>query len=574
MKCSFCGKELEAGAEFCPECGMILSLGDIDTGSGADDEIEVPEFTPNIFHGDDIEEQIPQPAMELEVKDEEEFAPVVEGIPEYVTNEEAVEDGFAAEDSIEPVAAEEEKEDVIDIAETGFAPPEYDATPIVVNPEDVVIEKVETPVEEAVEEEVPVVEEAAPEQETLAEAVVEEEKKKPIHDDSLIEALFDSVTVDDDDEEEYEDITNKFDKPEKTKKKSSNTGYAMVFLLVAVLVGIIFAAGHIYDNVLPSIREKASENEVTDVDATADSVTDESDESKETTSKKDTSSTESTKVSTLPGLMTTTKADSSTTTTKSSTTASTSTTKSTTTLPALTATTNSSTLPSSYTTTTRPTTTTTRPTTTTTRPTTEATTTTRPATTTTTTQATTESYTFDANVQVQSPSSYNIDETIVYPSYNAIDFKVSPSSSAANIYTLSYGYYLTAYALQNGYYYVYSHRYGLYGWVSASDVYEYVEETTTAAQTTTAQTTTTAATVSDYKEFASSYDAVVNSDVGLNVRTGPGTGYGVSVVLPYGYTVTVKGYSATDSDWVYVTVTDSSYPYGSPSGWVHSDYLS
>ena len=29
MKCSFCGKELEAGAEFCPECGMILSLGGV-----------------------------------------------------------------------------------------------------------------------------------------------------------------------------------------------------------------------------------------------------------------------------------------------------------------------------------------------------------------------------------------------------------------------------------------------------------------------------------------------------------------------------------------------------------------
>ena len=28
MKCGFCGSELENGAQFCPNCGMIISLGD------------------------------------------------------------------------------------------------------------------------------------------------------------------------------------------------------------------------------------------------------------------------------------------------------------------------------------------------------------------------------------------------------------------------------------------------------------------------------------------------------------------------------------------------------------------
>ena len=92
MKCSFCGKELPNGAEFCPECGMILSLGGAveEKEAPAEAEVEIPDV-PNVFQPMEFEEEVSEPAMELEATDEEEAAPVVEVIPEYVA-EEAVEE--------------------------------------------------------------------------------------------------------------------------------------------------------------------------------------------------------------------------------------------------------------------------------------------------------------------------------------------------------------------------------------------------------------------------------------------------------------------------------------------------
>ena len=73
MKCSFCGKELPQGAEFCPECGMILSLGGAveEKEASAEAEVEIPEYTPNVFQAMDFEEEVSEPAKELEVTDEE-----------------------------------------------------------------------------------------------------------------------------------------------------------------------------------------------------------------------------------------------------------------------------------------------------------------------------------------------------------------------------------------------------------------------------------------------------------------------------------------------------------------------
>ena len=106
------------------------------------------------------------------------------------------------------------------------------------------------------------------------------------------------------------------------------------------------------------------------------------------------------------------------------------------------------------------------------------------------------------------------------------------------------------------------------GWVDADDVYEY--------QPTTQQSTTSGSSSSSgsgYVDYANPYTAMVMSTTGLNFRTGPGTDYGVSVVVPGGYYVTVYGYSETNPGWVYVTVEDSRYPYASPSGWVYESYL-
>ena len=40
MKCSFCGNELENGAQFCPSCGMIISLGDDGDNNEKDSVVE------------------------------------------------------------------------------------------------------------------------------------------------------------------------------------------------------------------------------------------------------------------------------------------------------------------------------------------------------------------------------------------------------------------------------------------------------------------------------------------------------------------------------------------------------
>ena len=132
MKCGFCGKELTEGAEFCPECGMILSLGgvidEVDVKENEVNEVEVPEFTPNVFRAMDFEQEQEVPAMELEVTDEEETAEVVEIIPEYVkpveepsetVAEEAAEE--AAAEALQAVEEAQESE-----AQEEFLAPEYD----------------------------------------------------------------------------------------------------------------------------------------------------------------------------------------------------------------------------------------------------------------------------------------------------------------------------------------------------------------------------------------------------------------------------------------------------------------
>jgi len=88
MKCSYCGNELEKGADFCPECGMILGLNESreERKSEAEEpEFRVPEYTPNVFKAIDVEEEASVPAMELEADGSEDTVPVTENIPEYVS---------------------------------------------------------------------------------------------------------------------------------------------------------------------------------------------------------------------------------------------------------------------------------------------------------------------------------------------------------------------------------------------------------------------------------------------------------------------------------------------------------
>ena len=136
MKCGFCGKELTEGAEFCPECGMILSLGGItnEPDEVKAEELEIPEYTPNVFRAMDFEQEPDEPAMELEASTMEETAEVVEIIPEYTQQEESEKEETAvAEETVEATGepAEEASEpaqenEAEEATEEEFTVPEYD----------------------------------------------------------------------------------------------------------------------------------------------------------------------------------------------------------------------------------------------------------------------------------------------------------------------------------------------------------------------------------------------------------------------------------------------------------------
>ena len=84
MKCSFCGNELENGAQFCPSCGMTISLGDDGDNNEKD---SVVESVYNVFKGNiDKEKQETakqETAKELEINPAEEKVEFVMSIPEF-----------------------------------------------------------------------------------------------------------------------------------------------------------------------------------------------------------------------------------------------------------------------------------------------------------------------------------------------------------------------------------------------------------------------------------------------------------------------------------------------------------
>ena len=521
MKCSFCGKELEQGAEFCPECGMILSLGGVsdqpEEKAQVSEETEIPEYTPNVFKAMDFEEEPEVPAMELEVTDTEETAVVVEAIPEYVPEEEivevsepetveeaveaveeeiydapeydpnaqvsaefmqeaeAVEEAEAYEEQVEPGEKTEEVEVVS--AEDEFAPPEYEAAVEAQSEEEPVYE---LPTEEADEE----YEEAYPVYNADEDEVVPEEK--PTEDESLFAALFES----EDEGEKLEDITPVAQAPVKESGKNSFTS---IVILVIVLVGVVFGGGYVFKNVLPKVVDTSN----TTTSATAEKVDATTAEAESTTDEATTETTEAT----------TTEA--------------------------------------------------------TTEVTTEADITEADTTTEITTETTTQAAVAD---EAEKPSSYNVDEVPFFPINDDIVIKAAPASSASDIILHPYGYPVYAYAKEGGFYYVHSPVLDVMGWVDEDVVLEYVEETTAAAIEETEEDAPAA-------DSEVSYLAVISAPEGLNFRQGPGTDYATKYVVPGGYYVRVTLESAENPGWVYVTIEDSRYPYGSPSGWVSADFL-
>ncbi len=549
MKCSFCGKELEAGAEFCSGCGMILSLGGAseEPETTTEQNPEIPEYTPNVFKAMDIEQEPAVPAMELEVDDAEETAVVVEAIPEYVNDEaetvtptdeeealsdeaqeeeifvapeydpnaeisaefanqsyeaqtEDAEDTAEQEDlseaeDTEPEADEipeevteevaEEQEAYTENQEDEFAPPEYDSGNF----------EVTIPDQDESYDEEPEAEEAYPAYDIQAnESVPEEELTE---DENLFAALFEA-----DDSEKIEDITPTDEKPEKGSKKSIFS----IVLLLAVLVGVVFAGGYVFKNVLPKIVDTsntttAATDEKVDATAKPDDKTTTDKADKTTTENKDTDKTTTEKEST------TEKEDKETTTKK----------------------------PEKETTTRAP-------------------------------ETTTEPSTESNELVVQLPSWYNVDEVPFFPIGGDIGIKAGPSADYADMIIHPYGYPVYAYAKEGSFYYVHSPILDCMGWVSEYDIEEYVEPTTAAPVTDAPEETPSG-------DSGALYYAVISSDVGLNFRMGPGSDYEIKYTVPGGYRVRVTEESSENPGWVYVVIDDASYPYGSPSGWVSSEFL-
>ena len=235
---------------------------------------------------------------------------------------------------------------------------------------------------------------------------------------------------------------------------------------------------------------------------------------------------------------------------------------------------NEATVPSEFESTTAPTTkesttretTTTRPsnTTTTRRTTTTAphTTTTRRAVTTTTRRAvtTTRPSTTAQSTTVQRPATTTPRRTL-YVTEDGVALRTAPNRSAASRLSLSVGADVVVTGEENGYYYVYSNRYGVSGWVSKS----YIASSRPVA---TSERSVSGVASPDVTYSSPKSKTVASDGDGLNLRKGPGTSYGVIRSISDGYPVLVKGTSSSASGWVYVTDTTHGV-----SGWVSAAYL-
>ncbi len=570
MKCSFCGKEIENGAELCPHCGMILSLED--DGSN-EPEIKIPEYTPNVFGAGMKKEEPSAAAMELPADYAEEKVEVVESIPEYVPDEYVFSSGVSSE------AAEQEP---------AFEAPEYDYSAEVeaeVEPqaatEEYIAEEVAQDTSESAE-----IEQSAEEETT--EAIVEESEAEPVFvadapeeaaedvqqenaqdvsdirvpEEDVVYPEYEAFVSESENMENVEDILAKQEEPQEeavivpvqddeeyeevdsdeddiyVKPSKAKSSVATVIALCLLFVCLVFAGGYVVKNVLPEksptktttteavsdVEETTEEDEgdLTETDVTEEETTDDA-ETTEDSSDDETTEEETTAEEEI----TTTEAEETT--------------------EAVTTTRPSTTRPS----TTRPVTTT-RPATT--RPATTRPATTRPATTKPAT--TTDPYGIN-DVKVIKPASYLSKTYKAYVTASSITVRASASASAERVLYLEKGSEVIVYAKQNGFCYVYSTRFGVYGWANAS----YVSQSRPTASTTKAHSGTV-------KPDANGSGKVMYTTDTLNLRKGPATSYGIVKTIPIGHPVKVVGYKSGVSGWAYVTDSTTGI-----NGWVSTAYL-
>lgn len=541
MKCPNCGHELEPGSGFCENCGMITSLENEEAPASSenhDNAREVSGGQPEITDAETVHEPSADgeaPAedtdsnvpYELEADETEQIVPVVE------YNEK---DSEAGENQ---TGVRNEKSDFEDeyTEDGGLEEDEgYDG------------------------------DEGAYEEENVHEPANDE------YEDAEEEESV-SAEQDNDDGMEQEDEDDGLDDMYVTASKSKRNSIIIAVLIVAIVAVTAGAVTMIKNNfskvpvnaetsqseTIDTEKEKATTKptseansettENTTVETTDKETTEKETAEKETTEKQTTEKvtegvTEPSKETTTQKQTTTTRV---TTTTKKPTT----TTK-------------------RYTTTTkRYTTTTTRPTTTkkpttTAKPTTtkKPTTTTRP-TTTTKPSTTTDPYGFGTD-KVEKPKTYlaSSERYKVYVTTGSLTMRSQPNQSSGRVVYVSLGESLTVYAKsQNGFTYVRSDRYGVYGWVSNS----YISKTRPQAE----ETVVVPDLVKPDKQYANPKTMYVNIDIGVRLRKAPEMDAASVRSVSYGFPVKVTGYSSSKSGWVYVTDTTHGV-----TGWVMRSWLS
>lgn len=172
---------------------------------------------------------------------------------------------------------------------------------------------------------------------------------------------------------------------------------------------------------------------------------------------------------------------------------------------------------------------------------------------------TTSPYGFN-NVTVQKPASTSSNPYKVYVMESSITMRNKPSIKGERVVYLPIGTPCTVYAKQDGFFYVRSDRYGVYGWVSA----DYVSKSRPVSDTTTVVPNL----VKPDKTYSTPQTKHVTAAEGLRLRKGPGTKYDTILLIDIGFPVKVTGYSSTVSGWVYVTDTTHGV-----NGWVSAEYI-
>ena len=618
MKCSFCGNELENGAQFCPGCGMIISLGEDGDNNEKDN---VVESVYNVFKGNTDKENQgtvkKETAKELEIDPSEEKVEFVMSIPEFEeydaepiktpetleipdNSAEAKEEAVADEDT-----AEEEMEDIYSYSSEDMKEPE-EKLDIRVPEMDVIYEGPEKAPEAIA------VPEVSPKNEKLRQQKQAKENLKKISPDKK--------------------ENKKAPKTEKSKKEPPKAEPAkkkgidgikiegvlgIAIAVVVLLIGCVYAIkndkipvlGELFaDDNKPEFVGENGEEVYTDVNGnyyycdddgvsypyialippteedeedTTETTTEEdtTESTTETTTGEDTteSTTQTTAESTTETTTeTTTKETTTETTTKETTTKETttkeSTTKETTTKPTTTKPiTTTKPVTTTKPATTKPVTTTkpaatTKPSTTkpaTTKPVVPSTTkpvvTTKPATTkpATTKPSTTKDPYGINDVTVKKPASYLAKSYTAYVTAEGLNLRSKPTTDSERVLFLSKGADVVVLAKENGFCYIKSNRYGVYGWVSANYL---------AASRPQSESVVQSGTVTPDQKYATA--EIKYTINGLNVRKGPGTNYAVVGLVPISYPVKVIGYKSGVSGWVYVQ--DTTYGY---TGWVSTAYL-